>query len=256
VNDTNILLGTIREAVLSRREPGQDAVLLSGGLDSAIVAALAKEEGDIRAYTVGLGHSHDMDAGMRCAGEIGVPWGGIMITREDVRLGIVELCRLLDTSDPVKLSYELPLFFACRSAEEEVLLCGQGADELFGGYARYVDMRPDERRAAMQSDTARLLADGIGGEGRIASEFGKRIAYPYLDARVQHLAKQLPDELIVGDGERKVALRQVASALGLSAAKKSKKAAQYGSGIMAEMKAMAKDARMPLGKYMESLREG
>ncbi len=249
-------MDTLREAVVSRRVPGQDAVLLSGGLDSAIVAMLAKGEGDIRAYTVGLGRSHDMDAGMACANEIGLPWGGIMITREDVRLGISELSRLLDTTDPVKLSYELPLFFACRGAEEEVLLCGQGADELFGGYARYVDMAPAERRAVMQADTARLLNEGIGGEGRIAAEFGKRIAYPYLDARVQHLASELSDDLIIHDGERKVALRQVASALGLSAANKKKKAAQYGSGIMAEMKKMAREARMPLGKYMETLREG
>jgi asparagine synthase (glutamine-hydrolysing) len=249
-------LETLREAVVSRRVPGKDAVLLSGGLDSAVVAMLAKDEGDIRAYTVGLGRSHDMDAGMACAFEIGLPWGGIMITREDVRLGITELCRLLDTADPVKLSYELPLFFTCRQAEEEVLLCGQGADELFGGYARYVDMPAKERRAAMQADTARLLDEGITGEKRIAEEFGKRIAYPYLDARVQHLAQDMPDELIVHDGERKVVLRQVAAALGLSAATKKKKAAQYGSGIMAEMKAMAKEARMPLGKYMESLREG
>jgi asparagine synthase (glutamine-hydrolysing) len=253
---TELLLEALREAVVSRRVPGQDAVLLSGGLDSAIVAKLATDEGDIRAYTVGLGHSHDMDAGMLCAMEIGIPWGGIQITRDDVRLGIIELCRLLDTTDPVKLSYELPLFFACRQAEEEVLLCGQGADELFGGYARYVDMEANERRASMHADTAKLLSEGVRGESLIAEEFGKKIAYPYLDAQVQTLAHEMPDDLLIHDGERKVVLRQVASALSLSAASKKKKAAQYGSGIMAEMKAMAKEARMPLGKYMESLREG
>jgi asparagine synthase (glutamine-hydrolysing) len=64
------------------------------------------------------------------------------------------------------------------------------------------------------------------------------------------LADSLPDEMLVDNGVRKVALRQVATALGLEgAALRPKKAAQYGSGIMKAMKTMAKSERSSLADW-------
>ncbi len=99
----------------------------------------------------------------------------------------------------------------------------------------------------MKVDADALIARGAPAERRLASALGKELGHPYLDRSVVELASSLPDEMLVDKGVRKVALRQVATALGLEeAALRPKKAAQYGSGIMKAMKVMAKRERSSL----------
>ncbi len=221
--------------------------MFSGGVDSCVVASLASNHVLVNLYTIGVEGAHDLRVGESSARAMGLAWKSIIITESDIREAMPFVARYMDTVSPLTLSFEMPLFFVARAAFEEIVLCGQGADELFGGYARYETMSPSERRHRMKVDADALITTGAPAERRLASALGKELGHPYLDRSVVDLAISLPDDMLVNDGVRKVALRQVATALGLEeAALRPKKAAQYGSGIMKAMKAMAKSERLSL----------
>ena len=221
--------------------------MFSGGVDSCVIARLASGHVLVTLYTVGVEGAHDLKVGESSADAMGLAWKGIIITESDIRQAIPFVAKHLGTVSPLALSFEMPLFFVARAADEEIILCGQGADELFGGYARYENMSPAERRDRMKADAEALIAKGAPAERRLASALGKELGHPYLDRSMVELAGSLPDEMLVDKGVRKVALRQMATALGLEgAALRPKKAAQYGSGIMKAMKVMAKRERSSL----------
>ncbi len=224
--------------------------MFSGGVDSCVVASLASNHVLVTLYTVGVEGAHDLRVGESSALAMGLAWKGIIIMESDIREAMPFVARYMGTVSPLALSFEMPLFFVARAAFEEIVLCGQGADELFGGYARYETMSPSERRHSMKVDADALITTGAPAERRLASALGKELGHPYLDRSVVDMAISLPDDMLVNDGVRKVALRQVATALGLEeAALRPKKAAQYGSGIMKAMKGMAKRERLSLKEW-------
>jgi asparagine synthase (glutamine-hydrolysing) len=241
VNRLDALIGALDRSVRDRLTRPEGGIMFSGGVDSCVVASLASNHVLVTLYTVGVEGAHDLKVGESSALAMGLAWKGINIVESDIREAIPFVAKWMGTTSPLALSFEMPVFFVSRAAFEDVVLCGQGADELFGGYARYEAMSPSERRDRMKVDADALISNGAPAERRLASAFGKELGHPYLDRSVVELASSLPDDMLVNKGVRKVALRQVATALGLEeAALRPKKAAQYGSGIMKAMKVMAK----------------
>jgi len=251
VSDAEALLLALRAAIRDMSAEGEAAVLFSGGLDSTVVARLASEVCRVKLYTVGVKGAHDLRVSEAAARDLDLHWEPLLLEeREMIRL-LPELAITLGTDNPLTLSFEMPLWVGASIVKERLILTGQGADELFGGYARYQRMRPEELRARMADDQDALLSVGIERERRIAARFLKEFGYPFLDAKVVQLARSFPPEDFIIDGERKVVLRQVALLLGLKdAAARPKKAAQYGSGTMKAMRAEAKRRNIELRKLV------
>lgn len=233
---------------------GRTAVLFSGGLDSALLTALAKPFSELRLYTVGYPGSHDLEAGRNGAEELGLPWEPILLDDDLLREAIAYLRDHVGATDPVTISFEVPLFVICHKVPEGVLLSGQGADELFGGYARYSSMSPAELEEARAADLQSLLFGGLLRETRMAQRFGKTLLCPYLDLRVVESALSIPSEELFGDLGNKQPLRSIARRMGLSASRAPKKAAQYGSGVMKAMKRMAAEKGMGLGEWVAEVK--
>lgn len=233
---------------------GRTAVLFSGGLDSSVLTALAQPISELRLYTVGYPGSHDLAAGRSGAEELGLPWEPILLDDDALRKAIVHLRDHMGVTDPVTISFEVPLYVVCTKVQEKVLLSGQGADELFGGYARYASMSPAELDEARVADLRRLLFEGYLREVRMAQGFGKTMVCPYLDTRVIEAGLSVPSGGLFGDLGNKQPLRQIAQGLGLSAAKAPKKAAQYGSGVMKAMKRLAAAQGVDLGRWVAEVR--
>lgn len=105
----------------------------------------------------------------------------------------------------------------------------------------------------MAQDQAALLAEGLPREERLASMFGKSLVCPYLCPEVVNVARRYDAGELIGPQGNKLPLRHLASTLGLSAASAPKKAAQYGSGIMAAMKRMAVKEGVPLDKWVREV---
>lgn len=229
---------------------GRTAVLFSGGLDSSLLTALAKPRSDLRLYTVGYPGSHDLDAGRRGAEEMGLPWEPILIDDTVLAEAVAFLRDRMGLTDPVVISFEVPLYVVCSQVKEKVLLSGQGADELFGGYARYAAMSPSELGRARAEDLQRLLFEGFLREVRMAEGFGKTLVCPYLDLNVIETALSIPCEELFGELGNKQPLRRIAASMGLGSAKAPKKAAQYGSGVMKAMKRLAASEGKDLGRWV------
>lgn len=244
---------SVREAVQGR----ELGILFSGGIDSCVIAQLARPYADVKLYTIGMPGAHDLDAAKSTASRLKMEWHAIILNEKMIRNAMVQMSSIIGTDDPLTISFEMPLHIVAQVADEVLLASGQGADELFGGYARYEKMDSLERRTAMRQDVSNLLMHGSKMEHGLAAFFSKEIRHPFLHPEVVELALQLPDELLIDEGIRKVALRHVARAIGLvEEADRKKKAAQYGSGVMRSMKAMAKRDGMTVGQWSRSLAQG
>jgi len=228
------------------------ALLFSGGLDSSLAALLAcrwRLKAGLalpRLYVAGLKGSHDLAAAASAVelleGVLGekLELKVVEVMSVEARKGLEELLEVIGP-DPLALGFMLPLYFAAMAANEPLLISGQGADELFGGYARYPQMTHERLAREMESDIRGLMEGGLERDRKVARAAGKELSCPYLDPQVVAAAEAFSAEARRGpsDGGGKALLRVVAEALGLplELARRPKKAAQYGSGFERIVKA-------------------
>lgn len=141
-------------------------MFLSGGVDSSAVLALMARLNDrpVKAFTVGFsdtGAVDEREAARAIAAAFGADHVQIDFDESDFWTTVPKVARAMD--DPVADYAELPTFKLAEVASRDlkVILCGEGGDELFGGYGRYRSvMRPWWRyRRAMRS---RGALEGLG----------------------------------------------------------------------------------------------
>jgi asparagine synthase (glutamine-hydrolysing) len=231
------------------------AVLFSGGLDSSLLAFLAKEHAQTTLYTAGTKDSHDLEHAKQASEMLDLDLKCIEITDEDIISGIPLLSKIAKIYHPVKISFELPLFLAMKDIEEDIILSGQGADELFGGYARYLTMEKANLKTALEKDLSQLISQEIHTDFIIALHFNKSLKIPYLHETVVNYAKKIPISYKVNEGQRKIVLKEAAIKLGLppDIANKEKKAVQYSSGIIKELRKIAKRQDMGVNELIQHL---
>jgi len=248
------LLALLTDAVANCPE-GDKAVAFSGGLDSSLIASFASRMNQrITLYTAGLPASPDMEHAEATAMELELPLIPIILTEEEVIGAIPKVVRAIGTADPVPVSFELPLYFVAREAGEKIILVGQGADELFGGYARYSKMGEEEAEKRMRGDVKELIESGINRDRNVVALFGKELCCPFLNEKVVEFSLSIPVSEKITENEKKAVLRRAARLAGLGLpTERKKKAAQYGSGIMKVMKKMAKKDEVTVGQWIEDM---
>jgi asparagine synthase (glutamine-hydrolysing) len=117
-------------------------ILLSGGIDSALVAALAQKHynGKLKAFTIGFEGDFEEDEiadAAHTAQILGLEHHVKKITFNDFLSLIQECSRIVE--EPLATTSMIPMYFLAQMASEnvKVVLTGQGADEPLGGYTRY-----------------------------------------------------------------------------------------------------------------------
>ena len=162
----------IEDSVRRACEGGKVAVAFSGGVDSGLVGGLALSyAASVRMYVAGTPGSHDILAAESAAAEMGADLKVLEVTDPlELLKSQMEVTR---TSKPLILAFSSPLFQVMRSCSEDVILVGQGADEVFGGYSKYVSFSDDLLKNRMLEDRERFFRETRPHEERIASRFGK-----------------------------------------------------------------------------------
>ena len=253
------LAAAIDSAVRGFSEGRDVAVAFSGGLDSGLIACLAKRYArSVTLYTCGSVGSFDVRAAEELSKTIGLPWVHLGISEDDVEGTIGRMHLATGETDPFTISYELQLFTVCERAPEPVVVSGQGADEYFMGCAKYVGCTDGDYDAYVKDGVRRLMDVSVPCELAIARHFGKTLYYPYLDDDVVGCVRRIdPAELRPADMDsRKKVLKEVATDLGYPfLAHRTKKSSQYGSGTTDIVRALAKRRGLMYNRYIQSLYE-
>ena len=189
------------------------ATLLSGGLDSSIIAALAmkhsrrrvesggREEAwwpRLHSFAIGLDGSPDLAAARSAAESIGTVHHEVIYTIDEGLDALSDVIRHLETFDVTTVRASTPMYLMARRIKAmgiKMVLSGEGADEVFGGYL-YFHKAPGAR--AFHEETVRKLDqlykyDCLRANKSMAA-WGIEARVPFLDQEFLDVAMSLDPE--------------------------------------------------------------
>ena len=242
------------------------AVAFSGGLDSSIVAKIASQQGShVSLIHVSMENQPETEEAIEASEALNLPLQVCLFKDSDVEKNLPKVIELIEEADPIKASVGLPFFWTAEKAAEEglrVLLAGQGADELFGGYQRYVNEYCKEGAEkilrTMFNDVVKIHESNLERDMKITSYHNIELRLPFGSFELAKFALTLPIECKIEkkqDTLRKLVLRKVAQNLGMPAAliDKPKKAVQYSTGVNDAIKRISKKQKKTVNEYIVEL---
>ena len=181
--------------------------MCSGGLDSSLITALAAERGTVHAFNARILDQPEWDEGefaRAVADHVGVELHTVEMTGSQWRAELVDVVRHVEY--PLTHESSVPMAAIARRANErgiKVLLSGEGADELFGGYSwlhhhAFADFRARGRRPESAARAAlralqrrgvlagRAIPDPLPGPSEEVNAFERAAAERALDAYAHH----------------------------------------------------------------------
>jgi asparagine synthase (glutamine-hydrolysing) len=226
-------------------------VLLSGGLDSSVIAALAckyaasrVEEDDqtqawwprIHSFAIGLEGSPDLAAAQEVANHIGSVHHGLTFAVQEGIDALRDVIHHIETYDVTTIRASTPMFLMARKIKAmgiKMVLSGEGSDEIFGGYL-YFHKAPDARE--FHEETVRKvnrlhLFDCLRANKSMAA-WGVEARVPFLDLAFLDAAMRLdPEAKMIKDGklEKQILRDAFADLLPESIVKRQKE--QFSDGV-------------------------
>jgi asparagine synthase (glutamine-hydrolysing) len=172
---------------------------LSGGLDSSIIAAIAKQHMDeLHTFSVGIEGSRDLEAARLVSRHIGSVHHEYIFTPEEVMEKLPEMIYHLESFDQDLVRSAIPCYFCSRLAAQhvKVILTGEGADELFAGYTYYKDIDdPTELHDELRRSVESLHNVNLQRVDRLTMAHGLEGRVPFLDLDMIEMAQTIPPEL-------------------------------------------------------------
>jgi asparagine synthase (glutamine-hydrolysing) len=258
-----LLQQSVNERVSGLREV---AVAFSGGLDSGLIAFLARNSGaDIHLIHVGLKNQLETEYAKKVAEELKLPIHVHLYNEEDVEKTLLKVLWLIEESDPVKASIGIPFYWTAEKSAEmgfKVMLAGQGADELFGGYKRYIDdylrYGDEKMHKILFGDVLKMYETNFERDFKICNFHNVEPRLPFVTCQIAKFAINLPVKLKIklpDDGLRKLVLRKAAENLGLPQliVERPKKAMQYATGISKVLKKLARKNKLSMNEYTQRI---
>ncbi|MDG7043960.1 MAG: asparagine synthase C-terminal domain-containing protein [Nitrososphaerota archaeon] len=210
------------------------AIAFSGGLDSSLLAWLAKKKAP-SLFTAGIEGSKDLYDAKVAAGKMGMSNQVVKITEADVKNAYKSIHNnkhLTAMDKALAVGFHL---ISQKAAQDgaKVLIAGQLADELFGGYKRYFSLSPAELNMVLEHDVL-FSRDGMIRDSLAVLRGGLEPNFPYTHRRFVNMVLGMEPQMKIYDGVNKIALRRIGKLAMLpdSLVEAKKRAFQYSSGIL------------------------
>jgi len=177
-------------------------VFLSGGLDSSLVAAIAArilaERGErLQTFAVGTPGSPDLDAARWVADVIGSDHHETNYSASEAIAALPTVVRSIESFDPGLVRSAVPNYFLAEYAAQhvKVVLTGEGADELFAGYAYMREITDaDDLHRELERSVRGLHNLNLQRCDRVTMAHGLEARVPFLDRAVIDWALALAPE--------------------------------------------------------------
>jgi len=207
------LSSAVRKRLAEVNHTGKVGVLLSGGVDSCLIAKLVHDVTsglgiDVILYTVGLPASPDVNFARKFAGELGIKHEMKMLSINGIEEYIPKVIEAVEDSDFVQIETGIGIYAGIEMAKQDgirVIFSGQGPDELWGGYNWYPKILSKDGRQElcrrMWDDFTRADIETLDRENKIAMAHGVELLFPYLDTEVVNVAMSVASELKVTSEE-------------------------------------------------------
>lgn len=218
--------------------------LLSGGLDSSVLVTLARgfARRPLRTLSCGLPMSVDVLHARRVADHLETEHHERLLDPDEIPNLVREVIDATGSFEPWLVLGGIGTLAVCQEASRlglKVLLSGEGADELFAGYADFDETPADQLEAQLRAQQLQLGATECLRLDRCSMHAGVEVRVPYLSRRVVNAVRRLPvsekrDLPGSRDSTTKVALRRHARALGLPewVASRAKEGFSTGTGVL------------------------
>jgi len=198
------LMRAVQKRVLNTERP--IAALLSGGVDSSLVAAIAVSElrprglPKLRTFSIGMAGSPDLKYARKVADYIGSSHTSIVVTAEDFRDAVPHVIRDIESYDVTTVRASVGNWLVGKYIKEhtdcKVVLNGDGSDEIGGGY---LYMRNAPSNAHFDAETLRLLGEihmfDVLRSDRCMAAHGLEARTPFLDKQMVQTWLSIPTDL-------------------------------------------------------------
>ncbi len=238
------LLQSMKKRVNDFKKVG---IVFSGGIDSVIVAYLAKQMvPEVVCYTSGIKDSNDIINSLTIAKNLDLNLEVEQMSTQDVENIIPKIINIIEDDNMGQIEVAIPIYGAVKLAHEQgirVMLTGQGADELFGGYSWYSKIVKkygyEKILEYMIKDLKLLYKETLEREDKITMSQSIELREPFLDTNLIDTVLRIDPRLNIQnnginyDNLGKRVHRKLAEKIGIpkAIAYRIKEAAQHGSGV-------------------------
>lgn len=227
-----------REFKATFEREGRIGILFSGGVDSALMAQLAKKVSRPQLYAAGVEGSKDLKSARKIASQLNLDLNLLRIREDDLLDHLKTSMEILDEYKVIDIELGVPLAVCAKKASEDglgYLAMGQGAEELFAGYRRHEKAYKEGKNLneMLASEVEQCKEREIGRNKKIMSYYEMEGIYPFLSDNLIEFALEIPAEMKITSDYKKWVLRLAAKELGVpeESWKRPKSALQYGSGV-------------------------